>query len=62
MNIAIIGASGKSGQKIMAEALQRGHTVTAIVRTAGKITDKSVSVLEKDLFDLTAADLALLMP
>lgn len=58
MNIAIIGASGKSGQKIMAEALQRGHTVTAIVRTAGKITDKSVSVLEKDLFDLTAADLA----
>lgn len=58
MNIAIIGASGKSGEKIMAEALNRGHSVTAIVRTASKITDKSVNVLEKDLFALAASDLA----
>lgn len=58
MNIAIIGANGKAGQKIMAEALSRGHNVTAIVRNAGKISDKSVNVLEKDLFDLSAADLA----
>ncbi|QBH97887.1 NAD(P)-dependent oxidoreductase [Limnobaculum zhutongyuii] len=57
MKIAIIGASGKAGQKIMAEALSRKHQVTAIVRNAGKISDKSVAVLEKDIFDLTAADL-----
>lgn len=57
MKIAIIGASGKAGQKIMAEALSRKHQVTAIVRNAGKISDKSVAVLEKDIFDLAAADL-----
>ncbi|MBK5145094.1 NAD(P)-dependent oxidoreductase [Budviciaceae bacterium BWR-B9] len=57
MKIAIIGASGKAGQKIMAEALSRKHQVTAIVRNAGKVSDKSVTVLEKDIFDLAAADL-----
>ncbi|AWH88479.1 NAD(P)-dependent oxidoreductase [Limnobaculum parvum] len=57
MKIAIIGASGKAGQKILAEALSRKHQVTAIVRNAGKISDQSVAVLEKDIFDLTAADL-----
>lgn len=58
MNIAIIGANGKAGQKIMAEALSRGHNVTAIVRNADKMRDKSVKVLEKDLFELSASDLA----
>lgn len=57
MNIAIIGASGKAGQKIMDEALSRGHNVTAIVRNARKISGKSVNILEKNLFDLSAVDL-----
>ncbi|GKX64164.1 hypothetical protein SOASR032_27330 [Pragia fontium] len=56
MKVAIIGAGGKAGHKIMVEALSRGHQVTAIVRDATKITDKSVKVLEKSLFDLTADD------
>lgn len=57
MRIAIIGASGKAGSLILKEALERGHEVTAIVRNAGKITDHQVSVVEKDVFGLTADDL-----
>ncbi len=34
MKIAIIGATGQVGSRILAEALQRGHTVTAIARGA----------------------------
>ena len=37
MNIALVGATGFVGSKILAEALQRGHQVTAGVRTAGKL-------------------------
>ncbi|HEY5080615.1 MAG TPA: NAD(P)H-binding protein [Bauldia sp.] len=38
MKIALIGASGRVGQAILAEALERGHTVTAIARNAAKLT------------------------
>ncbi|MGI2732463.1 NAD(P)-dependent oxidoreductase [Bacillus cytotoxicus] len=57
MKIGIIGASGKAGSRIMKEALDRGHEVTAIVRNASNITDKNVKVLEKSVFDLTSNDL-----
>ncbi|GIO09781.1 hypothetical protein J31TS6_58090 [Brevibacillus reuszeri] len=57
MKIGIVGASGKAGQLIMKEALDRGHQVTAIVRDASKINEPNVAVLEKDVFSLTAADL-----
>ena len=35
MKIALFGASGVVGSRIAAEALQRGHEVTAITRTGG---------------------------
>lgn len=57
MKIAVIGANGKAGSRIVKEALDRGHEVTAIVRNVAKVTEKNVSVLEKDIFDLTAKDL-----
>ena len=57
MKIGIIGATGRAGSFILAEALKRGLAVTAIVRNASKLT-VDVPVLEKDLFALTAADLA----
>ena len=38
MKVAIIGASGFIGSAILNEALERGHTVTAIVRHPDKIT------------------------
>ena len=56
MKIAIIGASGKQGNMILKEASTRGFEVTAIVRDKTKITD-AVTIVEKDLFQLTSADL-----
>lgn len=55
MKIAVIGASGKAGNLIVQEAASRGHEVTAIVRNASKVKD--LTVLEKDIFDLTSEDL-----
>jgi uncharacterized protein len=40
MKVAIIGASGFIGSALLKEALDRGHTVTAIVRHPDKITIK----------------------
>jgi uncharacterized protein len=57
MKIAIIGATGQAGSRIMKEALDRGHEVTAIVRNASKLGETSTRVLEKDVFDLKAEDL-----
>ncbi|MFY9690322.1 MAG: NAD(P)-dependent oxidoreductase [Candidatus Acidiferrales bacterium] len=40
-NIALYGATGMIGQRILREALSRGHQVTAIVRNVAKVpTDK----------------------
>ncbi|MEH7451013.1 NAD(P)-dependent oxidoreductase [Gottfriedia acidiceleris] len=57
MKIGIIGATGKAGNLILKEAVERGHEVTAIVRNASKLTNNEVSVLEKDLLDLNSTDL-----
>ncbi|OUM02014.1 NAD(P)-dependent oxidoreductase [Variovorax sp. JS1663] len=40
MNIAIIGASGSAGSRIVSEALARGHQVTGIARHADKIASR----------------------
>lgn len=37
MNIALIGASGQAGSRILAELVSRGHSVTAIARNPEKI-------------------------
>lgn len=58
MNIAIIGANGQAGRLIMQEAASRGHDVTAIVRNAATISDATVNLLEKDLFNLTPSDVS----
>lgn len=43
MNIAIIGASGNVGSRILEETLRRGHSVTAIVRDVSKIVIRSAN-------------------
>jgi hypothetical protein len=40
MNIALFGASGTIGRRILNEALRRGHTVTAIVRDPTRINEQ----------------------
>jgi putative NADH-flavin reductase len=58
MKIAVIAASGKVGSLILKEAMKRGHQVTAIVRDASKLQDKTVPVIEKNIFDLKTEDLS----
>lgn len=58
MKIGIIGATGKSGSKISAEALIRGHEVIPLVRNASKLTgSKDSRYIEKDLYDLDFDDI-----
>jgi len=56
LKIGIIGASGKVGSLILKEAVSRGHQVTAIVRDKSKLKDTNVSVIEKNIFNLTQDD------
>ncbi|WP_010632366.1 NAD(P)-dependent oxidoreductase [Sporolactobacillus vineae] len=57
MKIAVIGAAGKAGSRIVREAQHRGHEVTAIVRHPEKLADLKVPAIQKDILDLTAGDL-----
>ena len=56
MKIAVICANGKEGKLIVREAIVRGADVTAVVR--GENQSAAKKVIQKDLFDLTADDLA----
>lgn len=56
MKLAIIGATGKAGQKILTEALDNQLDVTAIVRNKSKLT-VDVPVIEKEITDLTSDDI-----
>lgn len=51
MKIALIGANGTVGQRILQEALNRGHEVAAIVREKSSIgqTHKNLAVVTGDL-------------
>jgi uncharacterized protein len=52
MNVAVIGATGRTGQRVTAELLQRGHHVTAVVRNPSKIQNqRAVSVVTSDFSD-----------
>lgn len=55
MKIAVVCANGKAGKLIVKEAVSRDIDVTAIVR--GENQTEAKKVLNKDLFNLTPADL-----
>ena len=54
--IAVVAANGKAGRLIVKEAVERGNDVTAFVRSENRTA--ATSSVVKDLFDLTADDLA----
>lgn len=56
MKLAVVCANGKAGLRIVEEAVSRGLDVTAVVREENHSAARAV--IRKDLFDLTAADLA----
>lgn len=55
MKIAVIAAGGNLGGRIVTEAVDRGHEVTAIIHNS-PCRDSRAAVLKKSLFDLTAED------
>lgn len=50
MQVALYGATGKAGSRILTELVARGHAVTAIVRDTAKISpQKGVTVVKGDV-------------
>jgi hypothetical protein len=55
MKVALIGATGNVGSRILAELLSRGHAVTAIARHPEKVPAKpGVTAKHGDVFDKPA--------
>ncbi|XP_069043499.1 flavin reductase (NADPH)-like [Lepisosteus oculatus] len=52
MRLAVLGATGQTGQQLVTQALQQGHTVTAIVRNLTKLTveHQNLKVVEGNIF------------
>ena len=52
MKVALVGASGQAGSRLLAELTRRGHQVTAIARNPEKIAGApNVVAKEGDVFD-----------
>jgi NAD(P)-dependent dehydrogenase (short-subunit alcohol dehydrogenase family) len=54
MNLTILGASGATGHELTRQAVERGHTVTAVVRDPARLTlppTPDVTTVVADVFD-----------
>ncbi|MBU3201350.1 NAD(P)-dependent oxidoreductase [Clostridium estertheticum] len=53
MKILLIGASGNAGKRILEEALDKGHSVTAVLRDPSKLTlnHKNLTMVKGDLLN-----------
>jgi len=53
MNIAVFGATGKTGLEVVKQALEGGHNVTAFVRDPTRLAleNENLSVVSGDVFD-----------
>jgi putative NADH-flavin reductase len=60
MNIALFGASGATGRLVLEQALAKGHTVTALVRTPAKlpVSHERLKILQGDVTDSAAVERA----
>ena len=60
MNIAILGATGGTGQELTEQALALGHTVKVLVRSPDKVAPRHdrLEVVKADLLDESASTLA----
>ncbi|NUR28394.1 MAG: NAD(P)H-binding protein [Catenulispora sp.] len=59
-NIIVFGAGGRAGRATVAEALRRGHQVTAVVRDPAKYSDLPFGLVAGDVTD--AASVKALAP
>jgi nucleoside-diphosphate-sugar epimerase len=55
MELIILAASGRTGLELVRQALERGHTVTAIARDSGRIAVAGDPALRKVTADVTDA-------
>ena len=60
MNILIIGSTGGTGTRLVSQALQRGHVVTAFARKISKIkiTHDRLNIIKGDVLDVETLEKA----
>ena len=58
MKIIIFGATGGTGQELVKQALEKGHTVTVLARNPAKVEVKhaNLSVIKGDVLDATSVE------
>ncbi|HSV93187.1 MAG TPA: SDR family oxidoreductase [Desulfobacterales bacterium] len=58
MNLAIFGATGGTGVELVKQALERGHSVTALVRNPAQFADTrdGLTVMTGDIHDVAAVE------
>ena len=59
MNLLVLGATGATGRQVVAQALERGHHVTAFVRNPDRLRKPLPEVIQGDLADPAAVENAL---
>jgi putative NADH-flavin reductase len=61
MRVIVFGATGGTGREIVKQALERGHDVTAFVRTPTKLglSHERLSVARGDVMDASSVDAAM---
>jgi putative NADH-flavin reductase len=58
MKVALFGATGGTGRQVLAQALEQGHQVTALVRDPAKLGERGsdVNVVQGDVLDQERVD------
>jgi putative NADH-flavin reductase len=61
MRVLIVGATGGTGRRLVAQALDRGHTVTALARdpTRLRLAHPQLTIVQGDVLDLASVDAAM---
>src|SRR5574342_439878 len=61
MKMVVFGASGRMGIKVVEQALEAGHIVTAFLRTPSKVTIQhpNLTLLQGDVMDAAAVENAI---
>jgi len=59
MKILLLGATGRTGQQIIEEALKRGHEISAIARDPEKLKDFDIEVTEGTPYDYQTVEKAI---
>lgn len=59
MKLIVFGATGGVGQEFIKQAIEKGHEITAFIRTPSKLTLQGVHIIQGDAFDPEAVSAAI---